>query len=321
LNVNVGGYRYQFGWRVKDHYNHIHVGVKKNNTGVDPMDYLDKSGIDTDSEIKNELVTDAEKSEFLEELKSIAESDKTFKNLKEDGHRIPYDPDVEIIQTSLQFLGFLLPKWGVDGKFGPETEASSNGFKSKYLPILKKFKHLISSEKNVLTSDDIKVLYASLLEEGFVESDLSGIQKKSDFSNINIGNDKEFYEEILKCVGAPITDENLKFLYAWRQAENTNAANNPFATTLPFKNSIPYGKNTDGVQEYQTRQDGLEATCKTLNFSHYTCIVKGLVNDIGAELISTKCDTSLKKWGTHITTPLITMVLKGKIDPPPIATS
>ena len=119
------------------------VSTYKDGKLVDPMDYLDKSGIDTDSEIKNELVTDAEKSEFLEKLKSIANSDKTFKNLKENGKRIPYDPDVEIIQTSLQFLGFLLPKWGVDGKFGPETEASSNGFKSKYLPILKKFKHLI----------------------------------------------------------------------------------------------------------------------------------------------------------------------------------
>jgi len=29
LNVNVGGYRYQFGWRVPNHYDHIHVGVKK----------------------------------------------------------------------------------------------------------------------------------------------------------------------------------------------------------------------------------------------------------------------------------------------------
>lgn len=29
LNVNVGGYRYQFGWRVANHYDHIHVGVKK----------------------------------------------------------------------------------------------------------------------------------------------------------------------------------------------------------------------------------------------------------------------------------------------------
>jgi hypothetical protein len=29
LNINVEGYRYQFGWRVKGHYDHIHVGVKK----------------------------------------------------------------------------------------------------------------------------------------------------------------------------------------------------------------------------------------------------------------------------------------------------
>lgn len=29
LNVNKDGYRYQFGWRVSGHYDHIHVGVKK----------------------------------------------------------------------------------------------------------------------------------------------------------------------------------------------------------------------------------------------------------------------------------------------------
>ena len=314
---------------------HLHFEYLLNNERINGAefanDYFELNGIDSpsfenskkevNSKIKNELVTDAEKSEFLEELKSIANSDKTFKNLKEDGHIIPYDPDVEIIQTSLQFLGFLLPKWGVDGKFGPETEEASNQFKSEYLSVLDKYKHLISTEENVLTNDDIKVLYASLLDKKFVDSDLTGIQKKSDFSNINIGNDKEFYEEILKCVGAPITDENLKFLYAWRQAEGATANNNPFNTTMPFKNAIPYGKNTDGVKEYQTRQDGLEATCKTLNLSYYTCIVEGLIKDIGAELISTKCDSALKKWGTHATTPLITKVLKGKIDPPPIATS
>jgi len=30
LNVNKNGYRYQFGWRVSGHYDHIHIGVKKN---------------------------------------------------------------------------------------------------------------------------------------------------------------------------------------------------------------------------------------------------------------------------------------------------
>ena len=28
-NLNINGYRYQIGWRTKDHYDHIHVGVKK----------------------------------------------------------------------------------------------------------------------------------------------------------------------------------------------------------------------------------------------------------------------------------------------------
>ena len=28
-NVNIGGYRYQIGWRTPGHYDHIHVGVKK----------------------------------------------------------------------------------------------------------------------------------------------------------------------------------------------------------------------------------------------------------------------------------------------------
>ena len=89
-----------------------------------------------------------------------------------------------------------MPEWGVDGKFGPETEEASNQFKSEYLSLLDKHKHLISTEKNVLTSDDIKVLYASLLTEGFKESDLTGIQKKSDFSKMDIGDDKKFYEQI-----------------------------------------------------------------------------------------------------------------------------
>ena len=29
LSVNKGGYRYQIGWNLKDHYDHIHVGVRK----------------------------------------------------------------------------------------------------------------------------------------------------------------------------------------------------------------------------------------------------------------------------------------------------
>ena len=38
LNVKKDGYRYQFGWNVPDHYDHIHVGVKK--IGTDKSNVL-----------------------------------------------------------------------------------------------------------------------------------------------------------------------------------------------------------------------------------------------------------------------------------------
>jgi hypothetical protein len=54
LNVNKDGYRYQFGWRVSGHYDHIHVGVKKKGgKAIDPeklkkqedlFDFMKKDG-------------------------------------------------------------------------------------------------------------------------------------------------------------------------------------------------------------------------------------------------------------------------------------
>jgi len=54
LNINIDGYRYQFGWRVSGHYDHIHVGVKKKGgKAIDPeklkkqedlFDFMKKDG-------------------------------------------------------------------------------------------------------------------------------------------------------------------------------------------------------------------------------------------------------------------------------------
>jgi hypothetical protein len=43
LNVTKDGYRYQFGWRVKDHYDHIHVGVKKKGGKIVDSDNMEKT--------------------------------------------------------------------------------------------------------------------------------------------------------------------------------------------------------------------------------------------------------------------------------------
>jgi len=55
LNVNIDGYRYQFGWRVKDHYDHIHVGVKKTGAKDDsPEGVKTKEGDELDMTQFNE---------------------------------------------------------------------------------------------------------------------------------------------------------------------------------------------------------------------------------------------------------------------------
>lgn len=247
----------------------------------------------------------AKKSTFLEGLKKIAESNKEYKNLKQSGQKIPYQKEVEFIQTGLQFLGYSLPKWGVDGLFGPETEKATKGFKKEYG----------LGDDGIFDTNSLKYLYAVLLKKDFSDADLAKIQKKSDFSKINVGNDKQFYEEVLKGIGAPITDGNMKFLFSWRQAEGGKATNNPFNTTQGLSKDTGISKyNKIGVKNYSTPQFGVEATVKTLLNGNYSCIVNGLKNDIGAEEIS-KC-RDLKTWGTG---ELVAKVIdSGRINPPPI---
>lgn len=315
---------------------HLHFEVYKDGNLVDPMDYIDDLGglgsnntlpttnqdkksksfmdslmsllglgnkkIDTDFEKISDNIKD---SKFLKSIIDIINSNKTLKNLKSPKSKIPYDKDVEIVQTALQFLGFSLPKWGVDGLFGNETQSAVESFEKE-------------NDLNVdgeLDSNDLKILVTNLSDKGFTDEKLSNIQKVSDFSKISIGSDKDFYSAILEGVGAPVTDENLKFLYAWRRAEGGKAENNPFNTTYKLSKDLNMSNyNKVGVKNYSTPNYGIEATVNTLKSRHYTCIVDGLKNNIGAEKIS-RCE-SLKTWGTG---DLVNTVLRGgNVEPPKI---
>jgi hypothetical protein len=136
--------------------------------------------------------------------------------------------------------------------------------------------------------------------------------------------DKNFYEKVLKGIGAPVTPENLTFFYAWRQAEGAKATFNPFNTTQKKDNSTLWnclrrkeGKCVGGVRNYGSEKDGIDATIKTLLNGHYKCIVDGLKKNIGALEISECAD--LKTWGTGEG---VRRVLKaGKINPPSISTT
>lgn len=133
-----------------------------------------------------------------------------------------------------------------------------------------------------------------LLKERGVKA--SEIQQYSNVSNINYtgSTDNEFYKTLLTALQAPVTQENMKFLFAWRQAEGKGGTYNPFNTTWDIPGSTVM--NSAGVRNYKSAQDGLVATIKTLKNGRYNCILSGLRNDLGADRIA-QCE-SLKTWGT-----------------------
>jgi len=124
-------------------------------------------------------------------------------------------------------------------------------------------------------------------------------QNKEKETPIISSTDDDFYKKILEGLGAPITDENLKFLYGWRQAEKGTAKNNPFNTTFSLtKDTNMSDYNSAKVKNYSKPEYGIEATVKTLQSTKYdySCIVNGLKNNIGAKKIS-ECP-ALDMWGT-----------------------
>jgi peptidoglycan hydrolase-like protein with peptidoglycan-binding domain len=220
-------------------------------------------------------------SKFLSDLKSLVGENRKFEY--RPGIKIPLDQDVKLIQTALQFLGFSLPRWGVDGKFGPETQTATKDFQKNYG----------LNDNGIVDDDNLKYIIAALVLNNFKDSDLSTIKKEREY-NVAGTTDENFYKKLLQNLGAPVTDENMKFILAWRQAEGRGGKYNPFNTTHKLKDSTKM--NSVGVQHYKSAEDGMIATLKTLNNGRYNCIVNGLRNDIGASEIA-KCQ-SLKTWGT-----------------------
>ncbi len=141
------------------------------------------------------------------------------------------------------------------------------------------------------TPEMLNKLIDLLKEKGVKSEDL---KKNIDTINVNDLEDKNFYAKLLENLGAPITEENMKFMYAWRQAEGKGGTYNPFNTTWNLPGSTTM--NSAGVRNYKTIEDGLTATVKSLKNGRYDCIVNGLKNDIGASNIA-RCE-SLKTWGT-----------------------
>jgi hypothetical protein len=168
---------------------------------------------------------------------------------------------------------------------------------------LKKLVTIASSDlKKTEEYQNLISFFKDLLPPGFdIESD--PVPSEKDFSKTvsdkvpsTVTNDDDFYKEILECLGAPVTKDNMLFFYAWRQSEGGQATNNPFNTTKKMDGASLYGKNVAGVKNYPTIDDGIKATCETLKLGYYTDIVDGLKNDVGLYELSRM--SSINTWGT-----------------------
>ena len=112
--------------------------------------------------------------------------------------------------------------------------------------------------------------------------------------------DDLFYKEILTGIGAPHSDRNILFLYAWRNAEGAVAAWNPFNTTQPATGATCY-RTTPRVRNYPNRASGLKATIDTLLNGYYPNLVNALKTDTSSSAfqIATRLGcTEIATWGT-----------------------
>lgn len=122
-----------------------------------------------------------------------------------------------------------------------------------------------------------------------------------------------FIKLLANKIGFKLTKQNIRFLNAWRKAENTKASNNPFATTINYKNDPGITKfnlanSGQGVKNFSTVEYGADATANTINLRYYTSLVDKLKNpDSTAEELA--MDPSLRTWGTTSGNPKLILSL------------
>lgn len=99
---------------------------------------------------------------------------------------------------------------------------------------------------------------------------------------------------VLRGIGAPVTPSNIKFLRAWQRAEGGTAAYNPLNTTQSAPGAGSY--NSVGVRDFRSRQQGLNATIKTLLNGRYGPIIQGLKQSADPAHLAAAVGSS--PWGT-----------------------
>lgn len=132
--------------------------------------------------------------DFYNTLQQLASSDGLT---QQEGNQFSYQKDVETMQMALMLLGYQLPKFGIDGKFGPETARAVEAFK-KDSAILNEASSELRSD---LQSLGYKEKSGQLNSGGEISDEISGI----------VGDILKDFKATNPNVGVTVTSGNDKF--------------------------------------------------------------------------------------------------------------
>ena len=105
---------------------------------------------------------------------------------------------------------------------------------------------------------------------------------------------ERFARDLLTKLAVPNTQENLRAVVAWAEAEGTGALNNPLATTRRASNTTDF--NSVGVKNYPSYDAGVDATVATLRNGRYANILNALAQGNDAMAVARAIERS--PWGT-----------------------
>lgn len=111
-------------------------------------------------------------------------------------------------------------------------------------------------------------------------------------------------QDVLRAIGAPVTKANVNFLNNWHAHEGSNASNNPLNVTgyAPIPVTVGTGSiNGDGVQNYATAHQGVQATAAFLNMPNYASIKAALQSGDPTTYTYSHAEVigALGTWGSH----------------------
>ena len=266
---------------------HLHYTLDNNGTLVDPMDYIGAYSVMSTptkvstpiSKTMNSIIDIFKKPEYLNiDLKSLEQKKKQLPFIVEIGKLISKKvifsklqtnispKDIITLQKTLEVLGYTKNNFKVTGVFDDDTE--------KAIELFQKDNNLIVTGK--IDEEMLKILYVLLLANDVSQDEINKIKvQKMNETDIP---DLIIYQEILNGLDIPITNQNLRFLFALRNTlGQVSARNNPFNVKYDLEEDTKKTKmEGNDIINYSKPEFGIIATIKTLQLPKYKCIVNGL---------------------------------------------